>query len=193
MPLGVAGGTEAGVIRIGTAGSQTSTYIAGIYGVTTSINGAVEVMIDSNGNLGTVSSSSQRFVRKWTVAYQVYEAVIIVIAVVSGRSPLIAHLRVGHRGRALWLLKLRTMWDSALPVLARTAGGNHCTPDGSLGHGSGWASCPSHEVLLVSRSSRRISFEALAETETFFGQFAAIVAILGRALSLRVLPLVSRI
>jgi hypothetical protein len=49
--------TEAGVIRIGTAGSQTSTYIAGIYGVTTSINGAVEVMIDSNGNLGTVSSS----------------------------------------------------------------------------------------------------------------------------------------
>ena len=49
--------TESGVIRIGTPTSQTSAYIAGIYGVTTSKSNAVPVMIDSNGNLGTVSSS----------------------------------------------------------------------------------------------------------------------------------------
>ena len=47
------------------------------------------------------------------VAAPILAPAAIVIAVVSGRSPLIAHLRVGHRGRALWLLKLRTMWDSA--------------------------------------------------------------------------------
>ena len=30
----------------------------------------------------------------------------------SGRSPLIAHRRVGWQGQALWMIKLRTMWDS---------------------------------------------------------------------------------
>jgi exopolysaccharide production protein ExoY len=29
----------------------------------------------------------------------------------SGRSPFIAHRRVGWRGETLWMLKLRTMWD----------------------------------------------------------------------------------
>ena len=58
---GVPGDT--GTIRIGAPGSgggegaQTSAFIAGIYGNTTSANNAVEVMIDSNGNLGTTSSS----------------------------------------------------------------------------------------------------------------------------------------
>jgi exopolysaccharide production protein ExoY len=33
------------------------------------------------------------------------------IALMSGRTPLIAHRRVGQYGRALWMLKLRTMWD----------------------------------------------------------------------------------
>jgi undecaprenyl-phosphate galactose phosphotransferase len=33
------------------------------------------------------------------------------LAVVSGRSPLIAHRRVGWRGETLWMLKLRTMWS----------------------------------------------------------------------------------
>ena len=29
----------------------------------------------------------------------------------SGRSPLIAHRRVGWHGQALWMIKLRTMWN----------------------------------------------------------------------------------
>jgi lipopolysaccharide/colanic/teichoic acid biosynthesis glycosyltransferase len=33
------------------------------------------------------------------------------LAVLSRRSPLIAHRRVGWRGSTLWMLKLRTMWD----------------------------------------------------------------------------------
>jgi hypothetical protein len=49
--------SDNGAIRIGTAGTQTSAFIAGIYGVKTSSNNAVPVLIDSNGNLGTVSSS----------------------------------------------------------------------------------------------------------------------------------------
>jgi hypothetical protein len=49
--------TESGVTRIGTTGSQTAAYIAGIYGAHTSSVNAVPVLIDSNGNLGTISSS----------------------------------------------------------------------------------------------------------------------------------------
>jgi hypothetical protein len=45
------------VIRIGAAGTQAAAFIAGIYGVTTSASNAVPVLIDSNGNLGTISSS----------------------------------------------------------------------------------------------------------------------------------------
>jgi exopolysaccharide production protein ExoY len=33
------------------------------------------------------------------------------ISLLSGRTPLIAHRRVGWRGSTLWMLKLRTMWD----------------------------------------------------------------------------------
>jgi hypothetical protein len=53
--VGVA--AESGAIRIGTAGKQTSTYVAGIYG--TSVSGAA-VMISSSGQLG-VTVSSERF------------------------------------------------------------------------------------------------------------------------------------
>jgi lipopolysaccharide/colanic/teichoic acid biosynthesis glycosyltransferase len=38
-----------------------------------------------------------------------------IIAVLSRRSPLIAHPRVGQDGRFIWVLKLRTMWDSNPP------------------------------------------------------------------------------
>jgi hypothetical protein len=51
----VAASTDSGVIRIGTEGTQTATFIAGISGVTAS--GGVEVFINSNGQLGTVTSS----------------------------------------------------------------------------------------------------------------------------------------
>ena len=35
------------------------------------------------------------------------------IALLSGRTPLIAHRRVGWRGNTLWMLKLRTMWGAS--------------------------------------------------------------------------------
>jgi len=35
----------------------------------------------------------------------------LVVWGLSGRSPFIAHRRVGWRGETLWMLKLRTMWD----------------------------------------------------------------------------------
>ena len=54
------GGLEFGTIRIGQSGSQTTTFIAGIRGVTTGNMNAIPVLIDSVGQLGTVSSS-QRF------------------------------------------------------------------------------------------------------------------------------------
>ncbi len=57
---GVAG--ESGVIRIGTSGTQTSTFIAGINGVTASGGIGVQVFINSNGQLGTLTSS-RRFKR----------------------------------------------------------------------------------------------------------------------------------
>jgi exopolysaccharide production protein ExoY len=36
----------------------------------------------------------------------------VAIRLLSGRSPFIAHRRVGWRGSELWMLKLRTMWES---------------------------------------------------------------------------------
>src|SRR5207249_5966315 len=52
--VGVAG--EANTMRIGTA-KQTKTFVAGIRGVTTLNANAVPVVIDSAGQLGTISSS----------------------------------------------------------------------------------------------------------------------------------------
>jgi hypothetical protein len=51
---------DKGIIRIGTPSTQTAFYAAGVRGVTTGNNDAIPVVIDSNGQLGTVSSS-QRF------------------------------------------------------------------------------------------------------------------------------------
>jgi hypothetical protein len=50
-------GNDNGVIRIGEIDYQTRTFIAGIRGKTTGLSDAVPVVIDSNGQLGTVSSS----------------------------------------------------------------------------------------------------------------------------------------
>ncbi len=49
--------TDNGAIRIGNPGTQTAFYAAGIRGTKTGASNAVEVMIDSNGQLGTVNSS----------------------------------------------------------------------------------------------------------------------------------------
>jgi len=54
-PNAVAG--ESNTIRIGGSLSQTRAFIAGIRGVATGNNDAVNVVIDSDGQLGTVSSS----------------------------------------------------------------------------------------------------------------------------------------
>jgi hypothetical protein len=48
--------TDTNVIRIGDT-HQTNTFVAGIRGVTTAANDAIPVVIDSAGQLGTVSSS----------------------------------------------------------------------------------------------------------------------------------------
>ena len=39
------------------------------------------------------------------------------VSILSGRSPFIAHLRVGQYGQAFWTLKLRTMWQPMDPTL----------------------------------------------------------------------------
>ena len=46
-------------IRIGTQGTQSAFFAAGISGATTGLSGAVPVVVDTNGQLGTVSSSAR--------------------------------------------------------------------------------------------------------------------------------------
>ncbi len=53
--VGVA--AEGNTIRIGTVGTQTATFVAGIHGVT--VASAVGVVVDVNGHLGTVTSSAR--------------------------------------------------------------------------------------------------------------------------------------
>jgi len=53
--VGVA--AEANTIRIGTVGTQTATYIAGITGKT--VGKGIPVIIDNTGNLGTANSSAR--------------------------------------------------------------------------------------------------------------------------------------
>ena len=55
--IGNTGGAESNAIRIGNAADHNRAFIAGIRGVTTGINNAIAVVVDSNGQLGTVSSS----------------------------------------------------------------------------------------------------------------------------------------
>jgi hypothetical protein len=50
-------GAEANTIRIGTAGTQTNAYIAGISGAT--VPTGVAVIVDSSGHLGTTTSSAR--------------------------------------------------------------------------------------------------------------------------------------
>jgi hypothetical protein len=58
IDIGNAGvANEGSTIRIGTIGTQTNTFMAGISGVT--VAGGVGVVIDTNGHLGTVVSSER--------------------------------------------------------------------------------------------------------------------------------------
>jgi Chaperone of endosialidase len=50
---------ESDAIRIGTKGTQHAAFVAGIYGTATGGTNAVPVVIDSDGQLGTVSSSAR--------------------------------------------------------------------------------------------------------------------------------------
>jgi hypothetical protein len=56
--LATIGLEESSTIRIGTFGNQDRAFIAGISGVTTALAG-VPVLVDANGQLGTISSSSR--------------------------------------------------------------------------------------------------------------------------------------
>jgi hypothetical protein len=49
--------SDTNTIRIGNASYENAAFIAGIRGITTGASDAVEVLIDSNGQLGTISSS----------------------------------------------------------------------------------------------------------------------------------------
>jgi len=49
------------------------------------------------------------------VAFPLAVVIAVVIAILSGRSPLIRHARVGWRGSPLPMLKFRTMWGKDLP------------------------------------------------------------------------------
>jgi exopolysaccharide production protein ExoY len=42
----------------------------------------------------------------------IFLSAAVLVAILSGRPPFIAHRRVGQHGTELWVLKLRTMWDS---------------------------------------------------------------------------------
>jgi hypothetical protein len=71
--VGVAGDSKR--IRIGQQGAQHGTFIAGIRGVTTQNANAVPVLIDSAGQLGTMSSS-RRFKKEIKPMDQTSEAIL---------------------------------------------------------------------------------------------------------------------
>jgi exopolysaccharide production protein ExoY len=49
------------------------------------------------------------------IAFPFAAAIGAVIAILSGRSPLIRHTRVGRKGSPLPMLKFRTMWENGAP------------------------------------------------------------------------------
>ena len=55
--VGTGGSTETGTIRLGDTSNYTRFFVGGIRGVTTGIANAVNVVIDGQGQLGTISSS----------------------------------------------------------------------------------------------------------------------------------------
>lgn len=53
------------------------------------------------------------------MASPVIASAALVLAALSGRSPFVAHLRVGQGGRQFWMWKLRTMWSPDEPAPAK--------------------------------------------------------------------------
>ena len=53
-------------------------------------------------------------------ALPVMTGVALAIRLMSRRSPLVAHLRVGHNGLPFWMLKFRTMWPKTSPLPRET-------------------------------------------------------------------------
>ncbi len=51
--------SDAAVTRLGTPGTQTKAYVAGVRGVTTA-TAAIPVLVGTDGQLGTVSSSRRQ-------------------------------------------------------------------------------------------------------------------------------------
>src|SRR5436190_355102 len=85
---GVAG--ESNTMRIGRAGNQTRAFIAGIRGVNTANANAVPVVIDSAGQLGTMSSS-KRFKKEIKPMDQTSEAIL-------GLKPVTFHYKSDSTG-----------------------------------------------------------------------------------------------
>ena len=83
---------ESNTIRIGRKGTQLATFIAGIHGTTTAGADAVPVVIDSAGQLGTVSSS-QRFKKEIKPMDQTSEAIL-------GLKPVTFHYKSDSTGTA---------------------------------------------------------------------------------------------
>jgi lipopolysaccharide/colanic/teichoic acid biosynthesis glycosyltransferase len=51
-----------------------------------------------------------------TVLAPALAGVMLTVRMLSRRSPLIAHQRMGKHGRPFWMLKIRTMWDRHEPA-----------------------------------------------------------------------------
>src|SRR5436190_1384010 len=81
---------EANTMRIGRAANQTRAFIAGIRGVTTANANAVPVVIDSAGQLGTMSSS-KRFKKEIKPMDQTSEAIL-------GLKPVTFHYKSDRTG-----------------------------------------------------------------------------------------------
>jgi len=63
----------------------------------------------------------------------------LALAALSGRSPLVAHLRVGRNNKPFWMLKLRTMWgDRSLTVAARNGATRGAHADECVRPTLGW-------------------------------------------------------
>jgi len=63
----------------------------------------------------------------------------LALAALSGRSPLVAHLRVGRNDKPFWMLKLRTMWeDRSLAVADRNGATRGSRADEGVRPTLGW-------------------------------------------------------